>query len=223
MPEGSVKTKTTDRSNEPGNSLESGKLQMPSQLLQRQHSKTPEYILKRSRRKTLCLVIRADGLLEVRSPLRLQQTRINEFVLEKSDWIEKTLANREEQVLVKLPDDTAFKELKQQTLELAQKIIAGYSTRYPELKPASISIGRQKSRWGSCSSSGRIRLNACLAKLPEQLAEYVVVHELCHLRHLNHSAKFHALLQQLLPAAKQHQRELKRYRLIKHDEPVYGS
>jgi predicted metal-dependent hydrolase len=211
MAEGSVKTKIADVPRQ------------PQQLRQTQQLKTPEYILKRSRRKTLCLVIRADGLLEVRSPLKLQQARINEFVREKSDWIEKTLANREEQVLVKLPDDNAFKELTQQTLELAQKIITRYSTRYPELEPASISIGRQKSRWGSCSSSGRIRLNACLAKLPEQLAEYVIVHELCHLRHLDHSAKFHALLQQLLPAAKQHQRELKRYRLIKHDEPVYGS
>ena len=150
MPEGSVKTKTADKQYEPGHSPESGMMQQPSQLRQRQHSKTPAYILKRSRRKTLCLVIRADGLLEVRSPLKLQQARINEFVREKSDWIEKTLANREEQVLVKLPDDTAFKELKQQTLALAQTIIAGYSTRYPELKPASVSIGRQKSRWGSC-------------------------------------------------------------------------
>lgn len=65
-----------------------------------------------------------------------------------------------------------------------------------------------RSRWGSCSTSGRISLNTHLVKLPEALIDYVVVHELCHLRHMDHSARFYDLLGTHLPAWKDRRREL---------------
>ena len=65
-----------------------------------------------------------------------------------------------------------------------------------------------KSRWGSCSTSGRVSLNTHLVKLPATLIEYVILHELCHLRHMNHSPRFYALLGTHLPAWKEGRREL---------------
>ena len=65
-----------------------------------------------------------------------------------------------------------------------------------------------KSRWGSCSTSGRISLNTHLVKLPAALIEYVVLHELCHMQHMNHSPPFYELLGAHLPAWKDRRREL---------------
>ena len=63
-------------------------------------------------------------------------------------------------------------------------------------------IGRQKTRWGSCSAAGSIRLNCSLLFLPPGLAEYVMLHELCHLRVLDHSPRFWRLLDTLQPGAR---------------------
>lgn len=178
------------------------------------------YVLKRSRRKTLCLIVRADGIVEVRSPMRLQQDRIDAFVRDKAGWIEKKLQGREAHVQVPLPHPGEYAALAHETARLAARLADRFVSA-AALKPARVSIGRQKSRWGSCNSRGQIRFNACLARLPEPLAEYVVAHELCHLVHLNHSSQFYALLQQLLPDARLRQRDLKRYQLV--DPPAQAA
>lgn len=71
-----------------------------------------------------------------------------------------------------------------------------------------------RSQWGSCSASGRISLNSHLAKLPEELVRYVVLHELCHLVHLNHSRRYYALLEQYLPQWTDHRRALDDYAAV---------
>lgn len=75
-------------------------------------------------------------------------------------------------------------------------------------------IKHNVSNWGSCSAKGNINLNLNLMRLPEELRDYVIIHELCHLRHLNHGPEFHALLKSMVPAYKECQRELKNYKLI---------
>lgn len=76
------------------------------------------------------------------------------------------------------------------------------------LKPTGIRIGRQRSRWGSCSSAGRINLNCGLLFVRPPLVEYLIIHELCHLRHLNHSARFWRLVGTHLPGYEALEREL---------------
>ena len=167
------------------------------------------YILKRSRRKTLSLIIRSDGMLEIRSPLRLNQSQIDDFIQQKSRWIRQKRQQRLEQMTIEIPQPDEYPLLRVRTAELTEQLMS----RFLQFRPVRVSIGRQRKRWGSCNSKGHIRINACLALLPEPLAEYVIVHELCHLVHLNHSSRFHALLQQTLPDARLRQQALSRYHL----------
>jgi predicted metal-dependent hydrolase len=74
---------------------------------------------------------------------------------------------------------------------------------------ANVAVKEQKSRWGSCSSKGNVNLNSRLLFLPPRLVRHVLLHELCHLREMNHSKAFHSLLSALDPDATENARELK--------------
>ena len=75
-------------------------------------------------------------------------------------------------------------------------------------------IKHNSSNWGSCSSKGNINLNLNLMRVPQDLQDYVMLHELCHLKYLNHSPQFHALLESVCKDHRQKQRQLKEYKLI---------
>ena len=77
-----------------------------------------------------------------------------------------------------------------------------------------VRIKHNSSNWGSCSELGNINLNLNLMRLPEHLRDFVMLHELCHLRYLNHGPEFHALLESVCPGHRTLARELKTYRLI---------
>lgn len=74
---------------------------------------------------------------------------------------------------------------------------------------AEVSVREQKSLWGSCSSKGNVSMNSRLLFLPPRLVRHVLLHELCHLEEMNHSAAFHGLLARFDPDAAAHARELK--------------
>lgn len=90
--------------------------------------------------------------------------------------------------------------LPERTRKIAQKY--GFS-------PRQIRIRNQKTRWGSCSASGNISLNYKLMKYRKELIDYVIIHELCHLKEMNHSNKFWQLVEGLVPEYKSLKRELK--------------
>lgn len=75
-------------------------------------------------------------------------------------------------------------------------------------------IKHNVSNWGSCSAKKNINLNLNLMRLPEELRDYVMLHELCHLKHLNHGPEFHALLESVCPNHRQLSKSLKDYTLI---------
>ncbi len=77
-----------------------------------------------------------------------------------------------------------------------------------------VRIKHNVSNWGSCSVKGNINLNLNLMRLPSELQDYVMLHELCHLRHMNHGPEFHALLESLCPNHKALRKQLKEYKLI---------
>ena len=75
-------------------------------------------------------------------------------------------------------------------------------------------IKHNVSNWGSCSSKGNINLNLNLVRLPRELQDYVMLHELCHLKYMNHGPEFHALLESLCPGHRKCQKALREYKLI---------
>ena len=75
-------------------------------------------------------------------------------------------------------------------------------------------IKNSRSRWGSCSTLGNLNFNYRIVFLPPHLQAYIVVHELCHLRHFNHSPAFWALVGQTVPEYKKHRREIRQTRLM---------
>lgn len=77
-----------------------------------------------------------------------------------------------------------------------------------------VAIKHNVSNWGSCSSKKNINLNLNLMRLPAELRDYVIIHELCHLKHLDHGPEFHALLESLCPDHRSLGRRLKDYKLI---------
>ncbi len=100
--------------------------------------------------------------------------------------------------------------MKLQARQHAERLIAQHAPRFG-LIPRSLRIKTQKSRWGSCGPDNDINLNWLLMLTPPQVLEYVVVHELCHIRHKNHSAEFWSLVAQHLPEYQQQRRWLKQH------------
>ena len=98
--------------------------------------------------------------------------------------------------------------LKKKALELAETRVEYFAARYG-VSFGAISIGAQKSRWGSCSADGELRFNYKIALLPQRLADYVVVHELCHRLQFDHSKKFWAHVSVEIPEHKKLRKELR--------------
>lgn len=164
-----------------------------------------EYELIRSDRRTLALTVR-DGHPLVRAPRRLAKCEIDRFVAEHEDWIRKQLDKERPMHAEISPEEE--KRLR----SAARKYLPGraeYYGRLMGLKPAGITITGARTRFGSCSSRGRISFSFRLMQYPTEAVDYVVVHELAHLRYMNHSKQFYALIEQYLPDYKARRTMLK--------------
>ena len=154
-----------------------------------------EYQLIRSRRKTLAIQITKDGVL-VRAPLKMPLTAINAFVKSKESWIRKSLSAQMPQLPAFTPE-----ELESLTRQ-AKQDIPQRAARYAPLlgvEYGRITIRCQKTRWGSCSGKKNLNFNCLLMLTPENVRDYVVIHELCHLLEMNHSKRFWALVERMMP------------------------
>lgn len=166
----------------------------------------------RSRRRTLQIEIGQDCRITVRTPLRVSKAEIFRFIDERSDWIEKTLGKMQKRRdEMKIRDRFTENELRAMT-ELAMTRIPERAAEYARLMGVhynNITIRCQKTRWGSCSSKGNLNFNCLLMKLPENVRDYVIVHELCHLIEPNHSASFWREVSKYCPDYKELRRQLK--------------
>jgi len=155
------------------------------------------------------IIIKLDGSVVVTVPYRLPNYFAKRFVESKRTWIEKRVAHfvdlqkkREESGLPKLMNVTEQKRDYREKKEQARTII---TSRVIELNAVysfiykSISIKNQKTRWGSCSRSGNLNFNYKIAFITQEILDYVVIHELCHLKEFNHSPRFWSLVSTLCP------------------------
>ena len=168
-----------------------------------------EYQLIRSKRKTLAIEITRDARLVVRAPLRCSQARIEQFLAEKQAWITlhlQKMQQRRENHPEPTPEEEALLRKK------ARNLLPGLVNRYAvqmDVQPAGITITGARTRFGSCSPKNRLSFSFRLMDYPMEAIEYVVVHELAHILHKNHSAAFYAEIEKVLPDWRTRNRLLK--------------
>ena len=162
----------------------------------------------RSKRRSMAIQIRTDGSVVVRVPMHASDRAIKRFVSAHARWIADNrgqMFERRKKLADNPYDIPAWESLSVADKKIAkQKIMehVDYYARRMEIDYGSISMRNQKSRWGSCSSKGNLNFNYRLAYLPEELLDYVVVHELAHRRHMDHSAAFWEEVETYYPAYK---------------------
>lgn len=165
------------------------------------------YQLIRSTRKTISIQITRDGELVVRAPRSMGRGEIDRFVESKRGWIETHLRQMEPDV--PKMTEAEFEELVRQALEVIPKVMARFAP-VVGVTYGHITIRNQRTRWGSCSTKGNLNFNCLLLRAPQDVLEYVVVHELCHRKHMNHSAAFWDEVAAILPDYKASRDWLKR-------------
>ena len=179
----------------------------------------------RSRRKTLALQVRKDGRVIVRAPLYLRQREIRSFVEEHMDWIKK----QQRRLEAAATGRDQIRPLSEEELtELSKKARADFTQRIDCYAPLiGVSYGRigirhQKTKWGSCSSKGNLNFNCLLMLAPERVRDYVVVHELCHRKQMNHSPAFWEEVERILPDYRESKQWLKIHgqELMQHNKSI---
>lgn len=168
----------------------------------------------RSSRRTLSLQVKNDGRVLVRAPYRASLRDITAFVQKNRAWLEKHLQKvREEQASNALAADSPL--TMDEIRDLADRALRVIPARAAHFAPlvgvtyGRITIRNQKTRWGSCSGKGNLNFNCLLMLAPPEVLDYVVVHELCHRKQMNHSPAFWAEVARVIPDYKEHVQWLK--------------
>ena len=184
------------------------------QILSLGSEKIP-YTLKRyPRSKRVRLSISRERALLVTAPKRTPFYFIEKVLQEKQEWIRKTLKYFE--TLPKPVSPVFGKNLYEKHKEEARKLVSArlnYWNRLYNFSWGRISIRNQKTRWGSCSKKGNLNFSYKLALLSEDLADYIIVHELCHLKEFNHSRNFWDLVARAIPDHKEKRNALHKHTL----------
>lgn len=168
----------------------------------------------RSNRRTIAIQINTDLSLTVRAPYGMSERRIWQFVEEKSAWIEKHMRSMQEKIKgmeanpVEPMTTEELRHLAEDALSYIPKRVAFYA-RQMQVSYGRITIRNQRTRWGSCSAKGNLNFNCLLMLAPAEVIDYVVVHELCHRREMNHSERFWGEVEKVLPEYKKSQNWLK--------------
>lgn len=169
------------------------------------------YTVIRSRRKSMCIQVKANGQVLVRCPLCVSDRSIREFVDTHRDWIgkqcERVKRRRHNQPVYTQQQRNDYRE--QARAVLAEK--TSYWAEKMGVAYGKITIREQKTRWGSCSSKGNLNYNWKLILLPGELLEYVVVHELAHRKEMNHSSRFWEVVAKEMPDYRELRRKLKEH------------
>ncbi len=168
------------------------------------------YELIRSSRKTFSVQIKPGMHVVVRVPRRAKKTDILAFLERNRAWIEKQLAEESVCMQNDLPPltdeeinalaDAAVKTLPPRVAAIAAQLGVTYNR---------ITVRNQSSRWGSCSGRKNLNFNCILMLCPEEVMDYVILHELCHLKEMNHSADFWSLVEQYDPSYRKKEKWLK--------------
>ena len=158
-----------------------------------------EYTVVRSARKSISVQVDRDCNIIVRAPFFVTQKTIDEFMLSKKSWLEKAVVTQRNK-------QKNRKEYSTEEIEILRKKAKGLLPRKVEyfssimgVTPTSVKINSAKTRYGSCSGENRLNFSLYLLTKPEEFIDYVVVHELAHIKHHNHSKDFYDFVEKFVP------------------------
>lgn len=153
-----------------------------------------DYIIKKLPRHSMSIHIDSEKRIIVKVPLGTPTSVAEEFMQEKKQWILRQLQKVEQQNILAdqmgTISDQELKEIKKKARILIPQRVEYYAKR-SGITYNRIFIRLQKSRWGSCSAEGNLNFNCLLVLMPLEILDSVVVHELCHRRHMDHSREFY--------------------------------
>jgi predicted metal-dependent hydrolase len=176
----------------------------------------PKYILKRSKRaKRVSLAVYCDGNVVVTSPLGVRQSIVDKFVFEKKKWVISKIKffNTAGSSVANVFSYEDYLKHKDAALALVKERVKFYNKNY-QYSFNKIYIKNQKTRWGSCSKKQNLNFNYKILFLPEELRNYIIVHELCHLKEFNHSQKFWLLVGKIIPNYLEIRKNLRKHELF---------
>ncbi|WP_407429247.1 M48 family metallopeptidase [Treponema sp.] len=170
------------------------------------------YIIQKSRRRSISVSVMTDNRVLVKAPYGTSERTVKEFLLSKKDWITKHLEKQNHEVkkaeaLGFLSQDE-IKQIKRQAKKIIPERVAYWAEKIG-VTYGRISIRLQSTRWGSCSANGNLSFNCLLVLMPGEILDSVVVHELCHRRHMNHSKEFYEEIDRVFPDYKRCNKWLK--------------
>lgn len=166
----------------------------------------------RSDRRTVSIIIERDLSVTVRAPRRIKEEEIERILREKAAWIERHRAIMRQRVA----EEAAVAPMTEQekracraaTAKALETLVPMYAERIG-VTYSRVCVRFQKTRYGSCSSRGTLSFHAALSRMPREVMEYVVVHELCHRKHMDHSAAFWTEVERYCPTYREARRWLK--------------
>jgi predicted metal-dependent hydrolase len=189
-----------------------------AKIIQKQLSskgKVLHYTVRRNRRaRRLRLSVYPDGQLVATVPYGTRDTLVREFVRDKFPWIVDTLryyAKFRGNSLLRQDAET-YQKYKEEARALVASRLAFWN-QYYGLQYERVSIKNHRTQWGSCSEKRNLNFNYKIVFLPKRLADYVIVHELAHVREMNHSDRFWKVVAEAIPDFERRERDLRGYRI----------
>lgn len=168
-----------------------------------------DYTLIYEKRKTLSLKVTEDLTVLVKAPKGFSRAEIDRFVSAHKTWIEKTKTRQQKRAETENTlTDTYINELRARAAEIIPKRVEYYAKEMG-VQPMGIKITSAKTRFGSCSGKNSLCFSWRLLLYPPEAVDYVVVHELAHIREKNHSPAFYAVVASVLPDYKAREQLLK--------------
>ena len=170
-----------------------------------------EYTLIRSSRRSMAVEVKKNGRVIVRVPRWTSEREVEKFLRERVGWIEgyiKRASCRDERYDFDRYTEPEIKELKCRAAEVIPTLVEKYKVLVG-VEPSAVRINRAKGRFGSCSAKNSLNFSCFLMLYPESAIEYVVVHELCHIKEHNHSRRFYGEIEKVIADYKTRQKILR--------------
>lgn len=170
------------------------------------------YVLRRDRRaKHFRIILHDDGHCVVTVPYPFGRPSAEKFLHKQASWIAiQRKKTTQRKLLSGYNSKEEYQRLKEKSREFVLKELE-YCNAFYAFSFTGVSIRNQRSRWGSCSSTGRLNFHYKIILLPRKLARYIIVHELCHLKEMNHSTRFWSLVAKTIPEYTTLREELKNW------------